>query len=51
MNLYKKLYFQLFAMIANAVESLESNEPNAARKTLIAAMRETEDLVIAAEGE
>ena len=51
MNFYKDLYYKLFAGMADAVESLEHGEPIAARKTLIAAMREAEEIVVAAEGE
>lgn len=49
MNFYKDLYYKLFAVMADAVESLENNEPIAARKTLIAAMQEAEEIVISAE--
>lgn len=51
MNFYKDLYYKLFAVIADAVESLEHGEPIAARKTLIAAMRDAEGIVVASEGE
>lgn len=51
MNFYKDLYYKLFAVIADAVESLENNEPLAAQKTLVAAMREAEELVLSAENE
>ena len=51
MNFYKDLYYKLFAVVADAVESLEHDEPLAARKTLVAAMREAEELVVSAEGE
>ena len=34
MNFYKDLYFKLFAVMADAVESLENNEPLAAKKVL-----------------
>ena len=50
MNLYESLYYKLFAVIADAVESLEQNEPLAARKALIAAMRDAEEAVVSAEG-
>ena len=49
MDFYKDLYYKLFAVVADAVESLENGEPNAAKKALIAAMREAEEAVIAAE--
>lgn len=51
MNFYKDLYFKLYAVMADAVESLEHNEPLAAKKVLIAAMREAEEIVISAESE
>ena len=51
MNFYKDLYYKLYAVMANAVESLENNEPLAAKKVLIAAMREAEEIVIFAESE
>ena len=50
MNIYESLYYKLFAVIADAVESLEQNEPHAARKALIAAMRDAEEAVVSAEG-
>ena len=50
MNLYENLYYKLFAVIADAVESLEQNEPCAAQKALIAAMRDAEEAVVSAEG-
>ena len=48
MNVYRELYYKLFGAIADAVESLERNEPAAAKKTLIAAMREAEEAVLTA---
>ena len=51
MNFYKDLYFKLYAVMADAVEALENNEPLAAKKALIAAMREAEEIVISAESE
>lgn len=51
MNFYKDLHYKLFAVIADAVESLEHGEPIAARKTLVAAMQEAEETVVAADGE
>ena len=51
MNFYRDLYFKLFAVIADAVESLERDEPAAAKKMLIAAMRDAEELVVSAEEE
>ena len=51
MNLYESLYYKLFAVIADAVESLERGEPLAARRALIAAMRDAEEaVVVSAEG-
>lgn len=49
MDFYKDLYYKLFAVMADAVESLEHGEPIAAQKTLITAMREAEETVIAAD--
>ena len=49
MELYKSLYYKLFAAIADAVESLEKNEPAAARKALISVMRDAEEAVVSAE--
>lgn len=51
MNIYKDLYYKLFAVMADAAESLENNEPLAAKKVLIAAMREAEEIVLSAESE
>ena len=49
MNFYRDLYYKLFAVMADAAESLEHNEPIAAKKVLIAAMQEAEEIVISAE--
>ena len=49
MNLYENLYYKLFAAIAGAVESLEQNEPHAARKALISVMRGAEETVVSLE--
>lgn len=49
MDLYKELYFKLFSAMADAVESLEHNEPIAARKSLVAAMQRAEEAVISKE--
>ena len=49
MDIYKELYYKLFAVIADAVESLEHGEQIAAQKMLIAAMREAEDAVISSD--
>ena len=43
MDIYKELYYKLFAAVTDAVESLEQNEPQAAKKELIAAMRAAEE--------
>lgn len=51
MNLYKDLYFKLFAVMADAVEALEKGELEYARKILIAAEQEAEEIVISAEEE
>ncbi len=48
MELYQDLYYKLFAAAADAVEALEQNEPNAARRALIAAMRASEESVLSA---
>ncbi|MCR5825115.1 MAG: hypothetical protein K6G54_00970 [Oscillospiraceae bacterium] len=48
MEVYQDLYYQLFAAVADAVESLEANEPLAARRALVAAMRAGEERVISA---
>ena len=49
MNLYESLYYKLFSVMADAVESLEQGEPIAARRALIAAMRGAEEAVVSAE--
>ncbi len=51
MNLYKYLYYKLFAAMADAVESLEQSEPSAATKTLISAMRNAEELIVSTDQE
>ena len=51
MNFYKDLYYKLFAVMADAVESLEHGEPIAAKNALITAMQEADDHVISAEEE
>ena len=51
MSLYRELYYQLFAAIADAVESLEKEEPVAARKMLIAAQRAAEERLLQSEEE
>ena len=46
---YKKMYFQLFGAIADAVEALEKNENATAKEILIRAQQKTEELYISAE--
>ena len=43
MSDFKKLYFQLFAAMADAVEDLENGEVERARKTLIRAQQKAEE--------
>ena len=50
-NTYRELYYMLFGRIADAVDALESNAPEAAKALLINAMREAEERVIGAEEE
>ena len=40
---YKKLYFKLFAAMADAVEELDQQNYGAARQRLIAAQQEAEE--------
>lgn len=40
---YKKLYFKLFAAMADAVEYLEEGQPFLAKQRLIAAQQEAEE--------
>ena len=49
MGIYRELYYKLFGAAADAVESLERNEPVAAKNILVAAMREAEEAVISEE--
>ena len=51
MNLYKDLYFKLFAVMADAVETLEKGVAQYAKSILIAAEQEAEEIVISAEDE
>ena len=51
MNLYKDLYFKLFAVVADAVEALEKGEPEYAKKILIAAEQEAEEIYVSAKEE
>ena len=48
-NIYRELYFKLFGAAADAVEALERNEPHAAKKLLVTALRNAEDQVISIE--
>ena len=49
MNPYEELYIHVFAAMADAVEELEGGRTDAARQTLIAAMQNAEEAVLAAE--
>ena len=51
MNFYRDLYFKLFAVIADAAEWIERGDATYAKRILIAAMREAEELYISAEEE
>ena len=46
MNVYESLYYKLFAVIADAVESLDRGEPVAARGALITVMRDAEEAIL-----
>lgn len=46
---YKKLYFKLFAALADAVEALEAADCEAAKRILILAQQEAEETYISAE--
>ena len=46
---YKKLYFMLFAAMADAVEELEQENYGAAKQRLITAQQEAEEQYIAEE--
>ena len=46
---YKKLYFTLFAAMADAVEELEQENYGAAKQRLITAQQEAEEQYIAEE--
>ena len=46
---YQKLYFRLFAAVADAVEALEQNKSERAKELLIRAQQETEELYLSAE--
>ena len=52
MNLYKELYYQLFAAAADAVALLDAGKPREARDLLILAQRACEDRYLdAGDGE
>ena len=51
MNLFKELYYKLFAALADAVEALENGDPLLARDILIAAQQEAEERYIEAGGD
>ncbi len=51
MELYRELYYRLFGVMSDAVESLENREPIAAKRMLISALREAEERVLASEEE
>ena len=44
---YRKLYYQLFAAMADVVELLEQMRPERAREVLIEAQQQAEEAVIA----
>ncbi len=46
---YQKLYFKLFAAMADAVEDLEHKDSAAALKRLISAQQEAEELYLSDE--
>ena len=46
---YKKLYFKLFAAMADAVEDLEQENYGMAKRRLIAAQQEAEEEYLAEE--
>ena len=47
MNLYRDLYYKLFAATADAIEALEKQDTQLARQILIAAEQAAEEAVIA----
>lgn len=49
MELYRELYFQLFAAIADEVEALDRNDPTLARFLLIRAEQNAEERYLSAE--
>ena len=48
-HLYKKLYFKLFAILADAVELLEAGKVSQAKDLLIKTQREAEEFYIDSE--
>ena len=46
MNLFKTLYFTLFAKVSDAIELIENGEYEAAKEFLIEAQNECEDIYI-----
>ena len=46
MILYKKLYYKLFGILADAVELLEAGDTEAAKALLIKTMQEAEEFYI-----
>lgn len=46
MELYRELYYKLFAAMADAVEALEKGDPLQARDILIAAQQKAEERVL-----
>ena len=46
---YKKLYFQLFAAIADSVDHMEQDNYGLARERLVSAMQEAEEQHISEE--
>ncbi len=51
MELYKDLYFKLFAVMADAIEALENGEAEYAKRILIAAEQEAEEIYVSAQEE
>ena len=51
MELYRKLYYKLFASAADAVAALEKGDPAAAWEILVAAQQAAEEAVLDAEEE
>lgn len=43
---FERLYFQLFAALADAVEAIESNDCETAREILIRAQQDAEEIYI-----